>query len=386
MTDGHALGPEIGPDSWEYRWVAHWVRAVEERTGQPTTWNGRLYEELGRPDGTVLDDGTLAVSREHVTEPAKLATTANRPLSQDEANAAAQAYIRSARLGRQSQSTPGDATQPGATPPDALESTGLDNALVESWTQRNIHELVRSSGLDDEHVGYAQHAWPAYRAATDQLLATASGRAGVPPAQLRAEVEETGRAQRFGVIADRIIDHRLGGLVPEAHRTEVRAVVEGPFRRNLRGLAMTELSETTHPGTKLSWGHESAELAGHELDANLDTIEDHYRGWQEQNPGTEPPRMPASLHETFHANQDEVRDIWAERGWPALEAAPGHEQTAQEPEQRFPSARDQEIARLQEFLGTHTASSGGPGPSTGQGEAPNNVRKLGERRGPERGA
>jgi hypothetical protein len=207
------------------------------------------------------------------------------------------------------------------------------------------------------------------------------------PDALRDLIETTDRSQRFNVIADRVIDTQLGDLVPESHRDQLRQDLTGPLRRGLSGLAMTEHSQLTHQGSKLNWGHESAEWTETEFDANLESIKAHYESWNAQNPGVEPPELPDSLRETFLDREEEIQQIWADRGWPAQQPVAGREQEYYDrmADQPFPSERDQEIARLQQFLWSHTAPSQQTSTGSGAGERPNNVREIGSARKPQRG-
>lgn len=56
---GSLRGREIRPDSREYQWVASIVAAVEQRTGKPSTWNRRLYEEHNGTGATAQHNGPM---------------------------------------------------------------------------------------------------------------------------------------------------------------------------------------------------------------------------------------------------------------------------------------------------------------------------------------
>lgn len=363
MNDVPQRGPEILAGTWEHEWMTRVVRAVEQRAGRSSQWNGKLYEEQSPGGGRMDRDGSMSVHRAAVLEPARVAVATTDQLSSAQASAAGNAAALGVHLAHLSLSTPGDDRLPGATELGSLEDAALDQALADRWTQHHADEAL----YEEIGIGWNQAVpsavaprSPAYTTATDTMMYSLSGHSGVPVAELRATLETTGRAQRLTAIADRIIDHKLEGLMPEAHRAEVREAVSGPVRRELRGLTMTELSARTHPGAKSNWGHESAQLAMAELEANLEDIESHYRGWQDEHPGTEPPRMPAELQGAFRDRQEEVREIWADRGWPAQEPVQGYEDNADLPNQAYPSPREQEMADLQKFMWSHTA----PGPQT----------------------
>jgi hypothetical protein len=58
------LGREILPHTREYQWVASIVDAVERRTGRPSSWSRRLYEELGETTGMAQLDGPMTIRRD----------------------------------------------------------------------------------------------------------------------------------------------------------------------------------------------------------------------------------------------------------------------------------------------------------------------------------
>lgn len=375
---------EILPGTWEYEWMARVISLVEQRSGRSSNWNGKLYEEPLPAAGHFDRDGSLAVNRTYVLEPARVAVSTDDRLSFRQGAEAGQAAVLAVDLARLSLSTPGDDTLPGATKLGSLEDLALEQALADRWAEHHADEAL----LEDIGIGWDQGVYantgprfPAYTTATDTMMHSLSGHTGVPVTELRATIEQTGRAQRFTAIADKIIDNKLDGLVPDDHRAEVREALAGPVRRELRGLTMTELSQLTHPGSKLDWGHESAEWAMTELGANLEDIESHYRGWNEEHPGTEPPRLPAELHDTFRDRQEEIREVWADRGWPAQEPVQGYQENAKLPDQPYPTARQPEVQNLQRFLWEHTAPAGPAGPAA----TTDNVRKLEGRRSSDRG-
>jgi len=180
-------------------------------------------------------------------------------------------------------------------------------------------------------------AFPAYTTATDRLMNSVGGVAGMGPEKLRDLVESTERPQRFNAIADAALDSQLGELVPESHRDQLRQDLTGPLRRGLRGLTMTEMSELTHPGSKQTWGERSAERTVHEFIGNLADVVDHYESWAEQNPGVDAPALPDSVREKFLDREEKTQQIWADAGWPAQQPVAGREQAyyQQLPDQRY---------------------------------------------------
>ncbi|MFC0627716.1 hypothetical protein [Kribbella deserti] len=57
------------------------IKSVEQRTGSPTRWNGRVFEELDPGVlGTAHPDGTMTISPGKVLDPVRQAYTGGRPV------------------------------------------------------------------------------------------------------------------------------------------------------------------------------------------------------------------------------------------------------------------------------------------------------------------
>jgi hypothetical protein len=299
-------GPEILPGTWEYDWFASVVAKTAEYAGRPSHWNGELYEQPGPISGLYHSDGSMTISREHVLDAARPGYAPNHQITNDERYAAASATSMAVFQAHSSLSEFGDGSAPGATPVGSLEDVALESALADRFTTRyggRIAESLTEHALPMDSFP----AFPAYTTATDRLMYSLSRPTGLSPDGVRELLETTGRSQRFNAIADRVIDEQLGDLVPESHRAQLRQDLTGPLRRGLSGLAMTEHSRLTHQGSKLNWGHESAEWTAIEFDQNLEDIKAHYESWNADNPGLEAPELPDSLRETFADREEEIQ-------------------------------------------------------------------------------
>ncbi|TDW17075.1 hypothetical protein [Kribbella kalugense] len=379
-------GPEILPGSWKYEWVASVVAKAAEYAGRPSHWNGKLYEQPGPVSGLYHRDGSMTISREHVLDPARPAFTPEQTATSSELSAAAGPTKMAIFQARLSLSEFGDDTVPGATPVGSLEDLALENALADRFTNRYGGRIAEDLTEQPLSMLGQSPSFPAYTTATDRLMYSVGGVAGMGPEKLRDLIESTERPQRFNAIADAALDHQLGDLVPDSHRDQLRQDLTGPLRRGLGGLTMTEYSELTHPGSKYGWGERSAERTADEFIENLADIVDHYDSWAEQNPGVEPPELPDSLREKFLDREEQTQQVWADAGWPAQQPVAGREQAYNErlPEQPYPNARQQEIAKLQQFLWSHTAPSQQGSTTVDASGRPDNVRQIGTRK-PERG-
>ncbi|MGW6198856.1 hypothetical protein ACWF0M_22110 [Kribbella sp. NPDC055110] len=387
MNEALERGQEILPGSWEHQWVSSVVAKAEEYAGRTSRWNGKLYEQPGPVAGVCLPDGSMTISREHVLDPARPAYTPGRELTSDELFPAAAATTMAVFQARHSMSEVGDDSVPGATPIGSLEDIALENARCDQFSREYSGRIAESMTDQSLPLVAQAPAFPAYSTATDRLMYTLGGDVGMSHAQLGELIDSTERTQRFNAIADRALDHQVGGLVPESHRAQLRQDLTGPLRRGLGGLTMTEMSELTHPRSKQTWGWDSAEFAAAEFSTNLGDIKAHYESWNAEHPDVEPPELPDSLRETFRDREEDTRQAWSDAGWPAQQPVAGREREYLEglPEQLYPNAREQEIAKLQQFLWSHTAPSQRQGSAVDAGERPDNVRRIDSVRKPDRG-
>lgn len=387
MNEVLERGPEIPAGTWEHDWVSSVVAKAEEFSGQPSRWNGKLYEQDGPIAGRCLPDGSMTISREHVLDAARPAYTPGHVLTADERTAAAGATRMAVFQARHSMSEVGDDSVPGATPIESLEDIALENARCDRFSGTYGDRIAESMTDQSLSVGAHGPAFPAYSAATDHLQYTLGGATGLGHNQLGDLIDKTPRTQRLNAIADRALDHQVGDLIPESHRAQLREDLTGPLRRGLGGLTMTELSELTHPGSKHKWGWDSAEWTEVEFTTNLGDIKAHYESWNAEHPGVEPPELPDSVRERFVDREEEIQQVWASKGWPAQQPVAGREQAYYErlPEYGPLTDRDREIAKLQQFLWSHTAPSQRTDSAVDTSGRPDNVREIGSARKPDRG-
>jgi hypothetical protein len=386
MNEAPDRGAEILPGTWEYKWFSSIVAKAAEHAGRPSRWNGKLYEQRGDVAGLCLPDGSMTISRKHVLDPARPAYTQGHALTSDERIPAAGATTMAVFLARRSMSEVGDDSVPGATPIGSLEDEALETARADQFSREYSGRIAESMTDQSLPLVAQAPAFPAYSAATDRLQYTLGGATGMSHSQLGELIDSTARTQRFNAIAERALDHQVGGLIPESHRAQLREDLTGPLRRGLGGLTMTEMSELTHPESKHKWGWDSAEWTEAEFTSNLDDIKTHYESWNAEHPGVEPPELPDSLRETFLDREENIRQIWSDAGWPAQQPVAGREgeYLEQLPEQLYPTPRKEEIAKLQQFLWSHTAPSRRTDSAVDASGRPDNVRQIGSRK-PDRG-
>ncbi|WP_328990911.1 hypothetical protein OG394_32120 [Kribbella sp. NBC_01245] len=219
MADlSHPLGPEVPPGHPAHEWVQRIVHAVAQRTGRPTSWNGRLYEEPSYAAmATARPDHSLAGGVDDVIRPLQNAATAGRyeafPLRAAVAAVAHEAIHLSSEYGD------------GASDAEVGE-VALDEGLTEAWTLANVDGVLTDIGMDRQVPSIvSQHtvdSYPTYTAATNELTRGLSEASGMPPDQVRDHLLNTPRSERWNAAADLVIDGQLGGQLHPEDRAELR--------------------------------------------------------------------------------------------------------------------------------------------------------------------
>lgn len=361
MTDtaGHqveGVGQAVPQDSAEYAWAASIVRAVARRSGLPTRWNGELFEELDPKGGVgrALDDGGMTLRVSAVLKPVSTAYTADRPLTENELIDVKDAVLTAVHEAKHLTQHLGDEGAPGAVPVYSADALALEEGLTERWALRHVDAVIQDIEMDRAVPGVLEarmlDAYSAYTAATDELIRGTADIAGVAPDQLRRQLEQADRAQRWAAIADLVVDQRLGDLVPPEQRDQVRTRLVQAMRPQFADLVSVQKSEVqtgqrsvqdgkvqTEEG-KVDQGRQVAQRTVTALSTTLADLEDHYHDQHRQQAITQQPQQPG--------------------------VDPG-------------------IADLRRFLGSQTPAYGATfRKGQGIGEAPDNVRQLRPRGSP----
>jgi hypothetical protein len=279
-------GPEIDPSLPGYAWVARIVKAVEDRTGTTTRWNGRLYQELDQEyAGSADDDGSLTVGERDVMTPAEYAHT-HRDLNHDDVRNAVDAAATVCHEARHFSSALDDPGKPGAHPTRDAPGTALDEGLVERWTHANIGAVIRTIRMDRDVPGAAQQrpkdAYPAYTSATKGLvrgLATSTGRDAFDLEQRLLVCEGS---QRWNLMADMAIDHHLSELMPDGDQEAVRARLANALRADFghaREIHVSDVGEHV----KRQQGTEVGTRAIGNLNRDIEELADEYRDARQAN-------------------------------------------------------------------------------------------------------
>ncbi|HZX05041.1 hypothetical protein [Kribbella sp.] len=315
MTDA----VEIAPQSWEYRLVAAVVYAVEQRAGggvggPRTRWNGRVLEETEPGHlGGAHEDGSISVSVRHVVDRLRQARDLDRPLTDDEAWLLRDAMDTLTHESAHLMAPLGDETEPEGYPYDSA-ATAFDEGRAEHWTKRNLDKVIRDvftdAGLDKvEDAVLAQSnldAYPAYTPAVRHLDKALADRSGLTSAEVTQRLLCASDSQRWNVAVDMVIDKHLAepGLMPEAHRAEVRAQLVAPLSDSLSGLEAVEADDSLGSPQKSQEAIAAAQNAVAGLDSELRRIERHYHVQYAQLAQQESQRPNSRLNQAVRQAQD----------------------------------------------------------------------------------
>jgi hypothetical protein len=277
-------GRLVPRDSNEYRWVASVIQSVSKLSGTTSRWNQELYEEL-RPhaSGWAMDDGGMTVNAAQVFTPVAQAYTADRPLTEDELEQLRDAVLTVAHEARHLIHAFGDENTAGAVPAKSADALILEEGLTETWALNNLDAVIRDIGLHKVQPDVLRtesvNGYPAYTAATDELVRGTAELAELPEEQVRDTLEKTDRSQRWAAVADLVIDKRLAGLMPPQHRDHVKTQLVNAMRPQLNGLGAVQSNKDLPEETKTTAGQQSGQRVTAALGAVTADIEQHYRDW-----------------------------------------------------------------------------------------------------------
>jgi hypothetical protein len=276
------VGDPISPDTNEYKWVAAVIRSVENHSGRPSRWNGDLYEELNlRAVGSAHDDGGMTVSVAAVLEPVAHAHASGRPLTEVELLELRDAIMTLVHEADHLTHELGDESAPGAVPVYSAEALVVEEGLAEAWAHRHADAVIHDLGLDVSQpellTTESFDSYPAYTAATDELVKGTAQVCGLPQVQVRTALEQADRTQRLAVIADLVIDQRMADVVPAEDREAVRTRLIQAIQPDLAGVISVQEGELESDDGKAGAGHQSAQRAVVALSTTAAGLEDQYR-------------------------------------------------------------------------------------------------------------
>ncbi|HEU4948135.1 MAG TPA: hypothetical protein VFT31_13365 [Kribbella sp.] len=313
-------GRELDPRSPEHQWVAGIIRTVERRTGVPSRWNGRLFEELDAGSfGAALADGGMTVNPVTVMDTVRRAYT-GRQLSADEHLQLRNSVLTITHEAVHLTVRMGDATAPGAHPTHDEAGRALEEGLAESWTHEHVNSVIFEIGMHRVTpgvIGIPSHdAYPAYSGAANGLLDDLAAATGVSRPEMVRRVLSSDRADRWNAVADQLINHRLGGLMPEQHRAEIRDRLTEPLRARFTTLPQVQQRQDLDPTAKLQYGWQVGRHAVAGMTARVDQMQAHYLSYQ-------PAAAQVGQQSAANPGVDKLRSMMA--GQASASAAPGHQ-------------------------------------------------------------
>lgn len=277
-----SAGQPIPRDSAEYLWVSSVIRSVEKLTGRPSRWNGELHENT-RPHaaGSALDSGGMTVNVEKVLKPVALAYTAGRPLTEDELVEARDAVLTVVHEAKHLTNVLGDENAPDATPVYSPDTLALEEGLTENWAHDNVDAVIQDIGMDQVQpellTTESIDSYPAYTAATDELVRGTADVAGLSQSQVVSALDRADRTQRWSTLADLVIDERLADVLPPEDREAVRTQLRQAMRPHLGDVVATQKSELLTDLEQSIGGHRSAREAVTVLSTTTAELENRYR-------------------------------------------------------------------------------------------------------------
>ncbi|GAB2632068.1 hypothetical protein [Kribbella swartbergensis] len=281
MSAGH-VGRPVPRDSNEYRFVAGVISAVEQLSGRPSRWNGELNEEL-RPGtvGSALDDGGMTVNVDEVLKPIAHAYTAGRPLTEVELLQVRDAVLTLVHEARHLSHRFGDEHSPGGVPAYSADALVLEEGLTETWAHQHVDAVIQHLGMDKVQPELLDaetfDSYPAYTAATDEVVRGTAEVCGLSPSAVRETLERADRTQRLAALADLVIDQRLADVMPAEERDTVKVQLVQQLRQPLGDVVPVQKSELVSDVGKTIAGHQCAQRAVTALSTTTAELEDGYR-------------------------------------------------------------------------------------------------------------
>lgn len=276
------VGQPIGRETNEYKWVTAVIRSVEKHSGRKSRWNGEVHEELNpEASGSAHDKGTMTVSVAKVLKPVSDAYTVGRPLNDAELLALRDAIVTVVHEAEHLTHGLGEVGAPSAVSAYSPEALVIEEGLTEDRAHRQVNAVIHDLGM---HVANPEllttktfNSYPAYTAATEELIKGTAQVTGLRPSEVRTALEGADRTQRLAVIADLVIDKRMGDVLPAQDRDAVRTQLVNTMRPHLAAVESVQSSKAHSEESKTNGGRQAAQLAVTALSTTAADLESKYR-------------------------------------------------------------------------------------------------------------
>jgi hypothetical protein len=274
------MGPEILPGTREYQWVASVVEATERLTGRPSSWNRRLYEQLGESAGSAQSDGTMTISRPQVLEPVMRAYDAPGSVDLPTTEGARAGVMIVVHETDHHQHEFGYAFEPDAIQLASPEYTVATEGLAANNRDRVVDPVIQDIGMDNVVPRILEapmiSAYAGYQAGVEGVLHGLHTLSGMSPYEVWETVDQAPFVQRYNAMADVLIDSRLKDLMPEQDRSEIRRQLSQPLKDELGSL--TQYTLGIEPPDQLAQrGRETGARAVLRVEQVLKGVEAEYR-------------------------------------------------------------------------------------------------------------
>lgn len=279
-------GRLLDPRSQDWARVAAVIRTVASRMEQPQTrWNGRIYLELSSAEGAAGPDGGMSVSDATVLQPLERAFRGEE-LTPAELYNLRDALVtlthESLHLCHEVQDTDGNVRFSAA-------ERAFEEGLAENWAQDNVHHVIQALHLDVRYPELLTQprldAYPALQAASKELVGGVATLTGREPGEVGRLLQGTRSNERFGVVADLVIEARRDEITGDV--AELRGRLEQALQEKFAPVLAVEGDDLEG---KAARGAEVGRLTLAEVDRVLtapapsETVEPQHvpRTWEEE--------------------------------------------------------------------------------------------------------
>ncbi|MEU4607710.1 hypothetical protein AB0F43_32385 [Kribbella sp. NPDC023972] len=391
---GFRRGALLDPRSRDYYSVALVVETVKRLTGQRSRWNSRVYFELSGADGAAGPDGGMAVSDAAVLQPLRRAL-AGEDLTADELTSLRDALVtlthESFHLCQELRGTDGSVRH---TPAELA----LEEGLAENWAQQNVHHVIQALNLDVRYpellMQRSVDAYPALQAASTKLVDGVARLSGLPAEDVAQRLQQTRSDERFGVIADLVVEPRSDRITGD--RAELRGRLERTLEENFAPVLAVEFD---NGDLRAQRGTEIAKTTLAEVSRVLDQAENGEARQESQEPQQQAARtweeeILAWQREQANAAQQPAQETWEDQvlAW-QREQATAAQQPPQQPagqtfEQVVQAWQHQQPAGqvdgLRKFLDAQRSGPAGGEQAAEGSNPPSAKRNLNPKRGHDR--
>jgi hypothetical protein len=275
----YVRGPQILPGSWEYGIAERIVEATATSFNMTSRWNGTLIEELTHNLAGTVDHsvGTLTLSPALVFDPIRRIYEGG-PFTRDELSAAAHAVAYAAHEAAHTCSEMGAfETKSGEHVPVTDDVAKAEHHVASEMyadiVGHGTTDVIRALDLDrhaPDLVGVPTVvSYPVYYLAGLALTKRLMDWSGRKPRDVIGTMSGASIGARFDVMADMVIDARIGDL-DHGDRYEMRRELRLPVQRALREVHSISADENVGWDDKLQKAPDLVQVAADQVDQAIE--------------------------------------------------------------------------------------------------------------------